>query len=74
MTEGQKEVEGRGGVFSPPFGMNKRELLSLIHQNKTPPLQGNFVTGIFLIKSIALHILIILRLITAIVVTSVPSF
>lgn len=67
MTEGQKEVEGRGGAFSCPppsppyrplltlyqtwsFGMNKRELLSLIHQNKTPALQGNFVTGIFLIN------------------------
>ena len=64
VTEGQKEVEVRGGAFSAPplpstltlyqtwsFGMNKRELLSLIHQqNKTPALQGNFVTGIFLIN------------------------
>ena len=65
VTEGQKEVEVRDGAFSYPppplpstltlyqtwsFGMNKRELLSLIHQNKTPALQGNFVTGIFLIN------------------------
>ena len=41
MTEGQKEVEGRGGAFPPP---------PLIHQNKTRALQGNFVTGIFLIN------------------------
>lgn len=55
VTEGQKEVEGRGGTFTLTlyqtwFGMNKRELLSLIHQNKTPALQDNFVTGIFLIN------------------------
>ena len=42
VTEGQKEVEGRGGTSSCPP--------PLLHQNKTPALQGNFVTGIFLIN------------------------
>ena len=43
VTEGQKEVEGRGGTSSCPPP-------PLLHQNKTPALQGNLITGIFLIN------------------------